>query len=117
MIPRIEQERDEAAVAACRVDMHCHSTASEQAKLGVQRRVGMPECATPPEEVYDLGKRRGMDFWTISDRDANEGCVEIDDRSDVFISEGLTAWFAGEPQAVHVLCFGITPDDHEFLQA
>jgi glycosyltransferase involved in cell wall biosynthesis len=25
--------------------------------------------------------------------------------------------FKGEPQAVHVLCYGITPDDHEWLQA
>ena len=25
--------------------------------------------------------------------------------------------FAGEPQAVHVLCYGITPEDHEWLQA
>ncbi len=26
-------------------------------------------------------------------------------------------WFKGEPQAVHVLCYGITPEDHEWLQA
>ena len=35
----------------------------------------------------------------------------------MFISEELTAHFRGEPQAVHVLCFGITPEDHEWLQA
>src|SRR4029077_16887666 len=29
----------------------------------------------------------------------------------------LTARFAGEPQAVHVLCYGITSGDHEWLQA
>ena len=23
--------------------------------------LGLPECATPPQEVYDLAKRRGMD--------------------------------------------------------
>ena len=33
------------------------------------------------------------------------------------MSEELTASFKGEPQAVHVLCYGITPDDHEWLQA
>ena len=26
-------------------------------------------------------------------------------------------WFKGEPQAVHILCYGITPADHEWLQA
>ena len=99
-----------------RVDMHCHSTASQVAKLGIQRSVGLPECATPPEEVYELAKRRGMDFVTITDHDTIDGCLELADRPDCFISEELTTWFAGEPQAVHVLCYGLTPDDHEFLQ-
>jgi len=100
-----------------RVDMHCHSTASHFSKLGVQRSLGLPECATPPEEVYELAKRRGMDFVTITDHDTIDGCLELADRADCFVSEELTARFAGEPQAVHVLCYGITPGDHEWLQA
>ncbi|MBE2320096.1 glycosyltransferase [Solirubrobacter sp. CPCC 204708] len=100
-----------------RADLHCHSTASEVSKLGVQRSLGLPECATPPEEVYSLAKRRGMDFVTITDHDTIDGVLSIADRPDVFISEELTARFKGEPQAVHILCLGITPDDHEWLQA
>jgi glycosyltransferase involved in cell wall biosynthesis/predicted metal-dependent phosphoesterase TrpH len=100
-----------------RVDMHCHSTASHFSKLGVQRSLGLPECATPPEEVYELAKRRGMDFVTITDHDTIDGCLELADRPDCFVSEELTARFAGEPQAVHVLCYGISPGDHEWLQA
>ncbi len=100
-----------------RVDMHCHSTASQVSKLGVQRALGLPECATPPEEVYELAKRRGMDFVTITDHDTIDGVLSIADREDVFVSEELTVHFRGEPQAVHVLCYGITPDDHEWLQA
>src|SRR5918999_1433437 len=100
-----------------RADLHCHSTASEVSKLGIQRSLGLPECATPPEEVHELAKRRGMDFVTITDHDTIAGCLAIADSPDVFISEELTAWFAGEPQAVHVLCYGITPDDHLWLQA
>jgi glycosyltransferase involved in cell wall biosynthesis/predicted metal-dependent phosphoesterase TrpH len=103
-------------LSASRVDLHCHSSASEVSKLGVQRAVGMPECATPPEEVHELAKRRGMDFVTITDHDTIDGCLEIADRDDVFLSEELTAWFRGEPQAVHLLCFGITPDDHAQLK-
>jgi glycosyltransferase involved in cell wall biosynthesis/predicted metal-dependent phosphoesterase TrpH len=97
--------------------MHCHSTASQLSRLGVQRSLGLPECATPPQEVYELAKKRGMDFVTITDHDTIEGCLELADRSDCFVSEELTAAFAGEPQAVHVLCYGITPGDHEWLQA
>ena len=100
-----------------RVDMHCHSTASQVSRLGVQRAVGLPECATPPEEVYELAKRRGMDFVTITDHDTIDGVASIADRPDVFVSEELTASFKGEPQAVHVLCYGITADDHDWLQA
>jgi glycosyltransferase involved in cell wall biosynthesis/predicted metal-dependent phosphoesterase TrpH len=100
-----------------RVDMHCHSTASQISKLGVQRALGLPECATPPEEVYALAKRRGMDFVTITDHDTIDGVLEISGRPDVFVSEELTAHFRGEPQAVHILCYGITGEDHEWLQA
>jgi glycosyltransferase involved in cell wall biosynthesis/predicted metal-dependent phosphoesterase TrpH len=100
-----------------RVDMHCHSTASRLSRLGVQRSLGLPECATPPREVYELAKRRGMDFVTITDHDTIDGCLELADLPDCFVSEELTARFAGEPQAVHVLCYGITPGDHEWLQA
>jgi glycosyltransferase involved in cell wall biosynthesis/predicted metal-dependent phosphoesterase TrpH len=106
-----------AQQATSTADMHCHSTASQESKLGVQRAVGLPECATPPQEVYELAKRRGMDFVTITDHDTIAGVLEIADRPDVFISEELTAHFRGEPQAVHVLCYGITCEDHEWLQA
>ncbi len=97
--------------------MHVHSTASELSKLGVQRSLHLPECATAPEEVYELAKRRGMDFVTITDHDTIAGALTIADRDDLFISEELTVSFKREPQAVHVLCYGITPADHEWLQA
>src|ERR687895_832795 len=99
-----------------RADLHVHSTASEESKLGVQRALGLPECATPPEEVYELAKRRGMDFVTVTDHDTIDGVLQIADRPDVFVSEELTARFRGEPQAVHVLCWGIGAEDHEWLQ-
>jgi glycosyltransferase involved in cell wall biosynthesis/predicted metal-dependent phosphoesterase TrpH len=97
--------------------MHVHSTASQLSKLGVQRSLGLPECATEPEEVYELAKRRGMDFVTITDHDTISGVMTIADRPDVFISEELTVHFRNEPQAVHVLCYGIDGADHEWLQA
>jgi glycosyltransferase involved in cell wall biosynthesis/predicted metal-dependent phosphoesterase TrpH len=58
-----------------------------------------------------------MDFVTITDHDTVAGVLALADLPDAFISEELTAWFKGEPQAVHVLCYGITPDDHSWLQA
>src|SRR5262249_38290297 len=106
-----------ATLPTAKVDLHCHSSASELARLEVQRTVALPECATAPQEVYELAKRRGMDFVTITDHDTIVAALEIADEPGVFISEELTAWFAEEPQAVHLLCWGITPDDHDWLQA
>jgi glycosyltransferase involved in cell wall biosynthesis/predicted metal-dependent phosphoesterase TrpH len=100
-----------------RADLHCHSTASQLSKLGVQRALGLPECATPPQEVLELALARGMDFVTITDHDTIAGVLEIADDPRVFISVELTCWFREEPQAVHVLCLGITPDQFADLQA
>src|ERR1019366_9495031 len=100
-----------------RADMHVHSTASQLSKLGIQRSLRLPGCATPPEEVYELAKRRGMDFVTITDHDTIAGALTLDDLPATFISAELPVWFKGEPQAVHVLCYGIDPDDHDWLQA
>ena len=100
-----------------RADLHVHSSASQISKLGVQRSLHIPECATEPLEVYELAKRRGMDFVTITDHDTIDGILSLGHLPDTFISEELTASFKGEAQAVHVLCYGITPDDHEWLQA
>jgi glycosyltransferase involved in cell wall biosynthesis/predicted metal-dependent phosphoesterase TrpH len=114
---RLSRERSDAfPTPTTRADLHCHSTASQESRLGVQRALGLPECATPPEEVYELATRRGMDFVTITDHDTISGVLEIADRPDVFVSEELTTWFRGEPQAVHVLCWGITPQDHDWLR-
>ena len=100
-----------------RADLHCHSTASVLSKLGVQTSLGLPECATPPQDVLELASRRGMDFVTITDHDTIAGALAIADDPRVFLSEELTVAFRGEAQAVHVLCYDITPDDHEWLQA
>jgi predicted metal-dependent phosphoesterase TrpH len=100
-----------------RVDMHVHSTASELSKLGVQRSLHLPECATEPWGVYELAKAQGMDFVTITDHDTIDGALAISHLPDTFVSKELTVSFKQEPQAVHVLCYGITSCDHEWLQA
>ena len=83
----------------------------------MQRALGLPECATPPQEVYELAKRRGMDFVTLTDHDTIDGALALAGLPDTFVSVELTAHFRGEPQAVHVLCLGITPEQWEWLAA
>jgi glycosyltransferase involved in cell wall biosynthesis/predicted metal-dependent phosphoesterase TrpH len=57
-----------------------------------------------------------MDFVTITDHDTIDGVLQLADRPDVFVSEELTVSFRNEPQAVHVLCYGISAADHDWLQ-
>ena len=92
-----------------RADMHVHSTASELSKLGIQRSLHLPECATPPEEVYELAKRRGMDYVTITDH--NTIARRADDRRSLrhLHIRGADGVLQGGAQAVHVLCYGATP--------
>jgi predicted metal-dependent phosphoesterase TrpH len=104
------------AAAPSRVDMHCHSVASRLTKPEVRKALLLGECATEPEALYELAKRRGMDFVTITDHDTIDGALRIADLPDVFVSEELTARFKDEPREVHVLCYGIDPDDHARLQ-
>jgi predicted metal-dependent phosphoesterase TrpH len=104
------------AAAPSRVDMHCHSEASRLTKPEVRKALFFGESATEPEALYELAKRRGMDFVTITDHDTIEGALRIADLPDVFVSEELTARFKDEPREVHVLCYGIDPDDHARLQ-
>ena len=96
--------------------MHCHSVASRLTKPEVRKALFLGECATEPEAIYELAKRRGMDFVTITDHDTIDGAMRVADRPDFFISAELTARFAREPHEAHVLCFGIDPDDHARLQ-
>jgi predicted metal-dependent phosphoesterase TrpH len=96
--------------------MHCHSVASRSTKREVRKALILPECATEPKALYELAKRRGMDFVTITDHDTIDGALRLADRRDCFVSEELTARFKGQPREVHVLCYGIDPDDHAILQ-
>ena len=56
-----------------------------------------------------------MDFVTITDEDSIDGCLEIAHLRDTFVSVKLTARFAHSRQAIQILCFGITPEHHEWL--
>jgi hypothetical protein len=62
----------------------------------MQRARGLPGRATSPEGVYELVKRHGMDFVTITDHDRIAGVLDIADRPDGFTS--------GQPQGRNSSC-------------
>src|SRR3954463_14466107 len=101
-----------SSAAARRIDLHCHSEASNKATEAALNAISCPECYSHPDEVYAQAKRRGMDFVTITDHDTIDGALRIAMRADVLVGEELTCWFPEDDCKMHVLVYGITPDDH-----
>src|SRR5688572_25112922 len=100
-----------------KIDLHCHSDASNRAAEVVLNAISCPECYSSPDEVYAQAKRRGMDFVTITDHDSIAGVERIASRQDVLVGEELTCWFPEDHCKLHVLVWGITPEDHAHLQS
>jgi predicted metal-dependent phosphoesterase TrpH len=104
---------------ARRIDLHCHSRFSGESVRWV------PEWMTfrpllEPEQLYDLAKRRGMDFVTITDHDTIDGCKALLDRRgplpDFVIAEEVTARFPADGTTIHVNVFDIDEAQHDELQ-
>ncbi len=72
-----------------------------------------PECFTPPELVYSIAQRRGMDLVTITDINTIEGCLEIAGLPGVFISEEVSTRLPESRKTVHLLVYDLTPEQHE----
>ncbi len=100
-----------------RIDLHCHSHASNKAAEAVLTAIHCPECYSDPLEVYAQAKRRGMAFVAITDHDTIDGAVSLAGaRDDVLIGEEVTCWFPEDQCKLHLLVFGISSEQHASLQ-
>src|SRR5437588_6912225 len=100
-----------------RIDLHCHSDASNRAAEVLLNAISCPECYSTPRQVHAQAKRRGMDFVTITDHDSIAGVSQISALPDVLVGEELTCWFPEDECKLHVLLWGITAAQHEHLQS
>src|SRR5439155_21373592 len=103
-------------VMPARADLHIHSKFSDRSPEWLFRRFDFPASNTEPLEVYRRLREQGMRFITITDHDRIEGCLEIADRPDVFISESVTAHFPQDRAAVQILVWNITEAQHREIQ-
>jgi glycosyltransferase involved in cell wall biosynthesis len=99
-----------------RIDLHCHSDASNKTSEAVLNALRCPESYSRPTEVYDQAKSRGMDFVTLTDHDTIEGAAMIANRADVLVGEELSCWFPEDQCKMHVLVWGIDANQHAELQ-
>ncbi|MBL0928353.1 MAG: glycosyltransferase [Phycisphaerales bacterium] len=98
-----------------RMDMHCHSYASSAPLNAALAWLDAPECYSPPEKVYEQARARGMDFVTITDHDSIAGVMELVERGfeNVIVGEEVTTHFPEDRCMLHVLLWGLSPEQHE----
>lgn len=99
-----------------RADLHVHSKYSNRPSEWLLQRLGVPECYTEPAEVYDLCRKNGMDFVTITDHNSIEGPLEIAHLPNTFVSNEVTTYFPEDGCKVHVLVFGINESQFRDIQ-
>jgi glycosyltransferase involved in cell wall biosynthesis len=98
-------------------DLHIHSRFSARSEEWLFRRFDFPDSYTDPRDLYQLLRKRGMDFVTITDHDTIEGNLHIADFSHTFISEEVTTYFPQDPCKIHVLVWGISEAQHSEIAA
>ncbi|MCD4847353.1 MAG: glycosyltransferase [Candidatus Aegiribacteria sp.] len=100
-------------MSASSCDLHVHSKYSKESGRWILRALKAPESFTPPELIYELAKKRGMDFVTITDINTIDGCLSISHHPDTFLSEEVRTFLPGRRAALHILVFNLTPEQHE----
>lgn len=95
-----------------KIDLHCHSWASDRPSLWLMQRLGCPESFTSPEGVRDAALLRDMDFVALTDHNTVEGVEEICHYDNVIYGEEVTAYFPDDVK-IHVVCLGLTRQQHE----
>ncbi len=105
----------ETNLQKARIDLHCHSWASDRPALWLMQRLGCPESYTAPSYAREAAMQRGMDFVTITDHNSIEGVREIQHYNNVIVGEEVTTYFPGDVK-VHVVCLDITEEQHREIQ-
>jgi glycosyltransferase involved in cell wall biosynthesis len=93
-------------------DLHIHSRFSSRSEEWLFRRLEFPDSYSDPRELHRQLSEQGMDYVTITDHDTIEGCLQLMDLPNTFISEQVTSYFPQDPCKIHLLVWGITQAQH-----
>lgn len=109
----------DALATLVRADLHCHTRASNKPVNRWIGFLGVPECYSPAEKVYEQARSRGMDLVAITDHDTIAGAMELVERGfeDVIVGQEVTTYFPEDGCKLHVLVWGLTPElDEQITQ-
>jgi len=96
-----------------RADLHVHSSFSKRPSEWILRKIGCAESYTDTKALYESAREKGMTLFTITDHNTIEGCLEIADFNNVFISEEITTYFPDDGCKLHVLAYDINETQHK----
>jgi len=97
-------------------DLHVHSRHSARSEEWLFRRFDFPDSYSDPKELHQQLLELEMDYVTITDHDTIEGCLQIIDFPQVFISEQVTTYFPHDPCKLHILVWGISEQQHRQIE-
>ncbi len=99
-------------------DLHVHSLHSKHPGEWILQRLGASESYTTVENVYRMAKQQGNTYVTITDHNSIDGALELCrlHPEDCFVSTEATAYFPEDGCKIHILCFGITPEQFSVIQ-
>jgi glycosyltransferase involved in cell wall biosynthesis len=97
-------------------DLHVHSRHSARSEEWLFRRFDFPDSYSDPKELHQQLLELEMDYVTITDHDTIEGCLQIIDFPQVFISEQVTTYFPHDPCKLHILVWGISEQQHREIE-
>jgi glycosyltransferase involved in cell wall biosynthesis len=101
---------------AAKVDLHIHSKFSDRSAEWIFRRFEFPDSYSNPRLLYQRLKEKGMSYVTFTDHNRIDGCLEIAEFPDTFISEEVTAQFPDDNVNVHLLLWNLTEGQHAEIQ-
>jgi predicted metal-dependent phosphoesterase TrpH len=101
---------------AAKVDLHLHSKFSDRSAEWIFRRFEFPDSYSDPKVLYRRLKEKGMTYVTFTDHNRIDGCLEIGEYPDTFISEEVTAQFPDDSVKVHLLLWNLTEAQHAEIQ-
>jgi glycosyltransferase involved in cell wall biosynthesis len=97
-------------------DLHMHSRYSARSEEWLFRRFDLPDSYSDPRELHRRLLELGMDYVTITDHDTIDGCLQILELPQVFISEQVTTYFPQDPCKLHILVWGISEQQHRDIE-
>lgn len=90
-----------------KADLHVHSKYSNKPTIYALRKINCPESFTAPSRIYEIARKRGMDYVTITDHNTIDGALEIAHLAGVIIGCEFTVRLPDCGAKVHVVTLGL----------